>query len=38
MKLKVKKLHPDAVIPKYATKGAACFDAFEKPATKGNYV
>jgi len=26
MKLKVKKLHPDAVIPKYATKGAACFD------------
>lgn len=26
MKLKVKKLHPDAVIPKYATAGAACFD------------
>jgi len=26
MKLKVKKLHPDAVIPKYATEGAACFD------------
>lgn len=24
--LKVKKLHPDAVIPKYATPGAACFD------------
>lgn len=26
MKLKVKKLHPDAVIPTYATSGAACFD------------
>lgn len=26
MKLKIKKLHPDAQIPKYATKGAACFD------------
>lgn len=26
MKLKFKKLHPDAVIPRYATKGAACFD------------
>jgi dUTP pyrophosphatase len=24
--LKVKKLHPDAIIPKYATYGAACFD------------
>ena len=26
MKLKVKMLHPDAVMPKYATAGAACFD------------
>lgn len=26
MKLKVKKLHPEAIIPKYATAGAACFD------------
>lgn len=26
MKLKVKKLHPDAIIPKYATEGSACFD------------
>ena len=26
MKLKVKKLHPDAILPKYATDGAACFD------------
>jgi dUTP pyrophosphatase len=24
--LKVKRLHPDAVLPKYATEGAACFD------------
>lgn len=24
--LKVKRLHPDAVIPKYATAGSACFD------------
>lgn len=26
MKLKVKRLSPDAVIPQYATDGAACFD------------
>lgn len=26
MKLKVKKLHPAAILPKYATDGAACFD------------
>lgn len=26
MKLKIKKLHPDAVTPEYATPGAACFD------------
>lgn len=26
MKLKIKKLHSDALIPKYATDGAACFD------------
>lgn len=26
MKLKVKKLHIDAVMPFYATEGAACFD------------
>ena len=26
MKLKIKKLHPAAILPKYATKGAACFD------------
>lgn len=26
MKLKIKKLHPDAVVPQYATDGSACFD------------
>src|SRR5579864_1886076 len=26
MKINVKKLHPDAVVPKYATRGAAGFD------------
>jgi dUTP pyrophosphatase len=26
LQLKIKKLHPDAVIPKYATAGSACFD------------
>jgi len=25
-KLKIQKLHPEAIIPKYATAGAACFD------------
>lgn len=25
-KLKIKKLHPNAITPKYATEGAACFD------------
>lgn len=26
MNLKIKRLHPDAIIPLYATPGAACFD------------
>lgn len=26
VQLKVKKLHPDAILPTYATSGAACFD------------
>lgn len=26
MKLKIKKLYPDAIVPTYATAGAACFD------------
>jgi dUTP pyrophosphatase len=28
MKIKVKRLHPEARMPVYATKGAACFDLF----------
>lgn len=28
MQLKVKKLHPDAIIPTYGTPGAACFDLY----------
>lgn len=28
MKLKIKKLHPDAVVPTYGTDGAACFDIY----------
>jgi dUTP pyrophosphatase len=28
MQIKVKKLHPDAFLPIYATMGAACFDVF----------
>lgn len=26
MEIKIKKLHPDAILPTYATEGAACFD------------
>lgn len=26
MQLKIKRLHPDAIIPRYQTDGAACFD------------
>ena len=26
MELKIKRLHPNAVVPSYATEGAACFD------------
>jgi len=26
MKLKIKKLHKDAIVPRFATDGAACFD------------
>lgn len=34
MHLKVKKLHPDAIIPKYQTAGAACFDLHAICATE----
>ena len=26
MNIKIKKLHPDAIVPQYQTAGAACFD------------
>lgn len=26
LKIKIKKLHPDAIVPAYASSGAACFD------------
>lgn len=28
IKVKIKKLHPDAIIPTYGTDGAACFDLY----------
>lgn len=28
MNLKICKLHPDAIVPKYQTEGAACFDLY----------
>ena len=39
MQLKVQKLHPGAILPKYQTLGAACFDlhalaGFSQPAVK----
>jgi dUTP pyrophosphatase len=33
--MKVKKLHPDAIIPSYATEGSACFDI---SSIKDSYV
>ena len=38
MQVKIKKLHPDAVIPQYATSGSACFDltAVGEPSLNGN--
>lgn len=38
MKLKIKKLHKDAITPTYATSGSACFDLYainEKPVEVG---
>lgn len=26
MNIKIKKIHPDAIVPTYGTAGAACFD------------
>lgn len=28
MNIKIKKLHPDAIVPTYGTQGAACFDLY----------
>lgn len=38
MKLQFKKLHPDAIIPRYATKGAACFDLHAIDVTWGRMM
>ena len=36
MQIKIKKLHPDAIMPQYATDGAACFD-LHALAVNGSY-
>lgn len=36
MQVKVKKLHPDAIMPKYATDGSACFDLHALGANWGD--
>jgi dUTP pyrophosphatase len=33
MKIKIKKLHPDAITPTYGTAGAACFDLYALDVT-----
>ena len=38
MKISVKKLHPDAIIPKYASHGAACFDLHMLGEEAGSHV
>ena len=38
MKLKIKKLHPDAVIPTYATDGSACFDLYAAENTLVDFI
>lgn len=38
MKLKVKALHPEAMIPQYATDGAACFDLHALMEGEGAYA
>ena len=35
MKVKIKKLHPDALMPQYGSNGAACFDLH---TVKGGFV
>jgi dUTP pyrophosphatase len=41
MKIKVKKVHPDARMPFYATEGAACFDLYAATVSdemRGDYL
>lgn len=40
MELKIKKLHPAAIIPTYGTPGSACFDlhAVFEPTVDGTYM
>jgi dUTP pyrophosphatase len=41
MKIKVKKVHPNARMPVYATEGAACFDLYAatvRDETRGDYL
>lgn len=35
MQVKIKKLHPDAVMPTYGSSGAACFDLY---ALRGSFL
>ena len=36
MDIKIKKLHPDAIIPKYATEFSACFDLYAHKPPNGS--
>lgn len=38
MNLKIKKLHPNAVVPTYATDGSACFDLYAATVGNASYV
>lgn len=38
MQVKIKKLHPDAKIPTYATEGSACFDLYAATAEFANIL
>lgn len=38
LQLKVKRLHPDAVLPEYATDGAACFDLHAITSGENRFV
>jgi len=38
MQLKIKKLHPDAIVPTYGTAGAACFDLYALRVSRASFV